>query len=141
MNEPKNQMKTKLMTTLLALGASLAALPAQDVNPPGDGQRPPRREGPGGLPGPGQGGPMMRPMPIIEALDQNKDGTIDASEIAKASEALKKLDKNGDGQLTPEEYRPRPGGPGPGGQGGRGGGGGPRGGGEGRPQRPPPPPE
>jgi hypothetical protein len=38
---------------------------------------------------------------------------IDEQEIANAPEALKKLDKNGDGKLTPDEYRPpRPGGPG-----------------------------
>ena len=61
--------------------------------------------------------------PIIEALDLNKDGIIDTDEIAKAPESLKKLDKNGDGKLTPDEYRPqRPGGPG-----GRGGPGGPPG--------------
>jgi hypothetical protein len=56
----------------------------------------------------------------VEALDLNQDGTIDADEIAKAPESLKKLDKNGDGKLAPDEYRPpRPGGPGgPGGQGG-----------------------
>ena len=93
--------------------------------------------------------------PIIEALDLNKDGVIDAEELAKASESLKKLDKNGDGKITEDEYRPqRPGGPGgqggrPDGQGGPGAGpggrgpGGPQGGGPGtpngeaRPQRPP----
>ena len=51
--------------------------------------------------------------PILEALDLNHDGILDANEIAKASESLKKLDKNGDGQLTQDELRPmRPGGPG-----------------------------
>jgi hypothetical protein len=42
----------------------------------------------------------------MEALDANHDGVIDASEIANASAALKKLDKNGDGKLTPDELRP-----------------------------------
>jgi EF hand len=97
--------------------------------------------------------------PIIEALDLNKDGTIDAEELGKAAESLKKLDKNGDGKLTGEEFRPqwsggpggRPEGDGPGARGGRPEGqGGPGGrgpgrppgggegaaGGEGRPQRP-----
>jgi len=57
------------------------------------------------------------------------DGIIDAYENAKANESLKKLDKNGDGKLTSDEYRPQrqggPGGPGmrgedfrPGGRGG-----------------------
>ncbi len=51
-------------------------------------------------------------MPLIEALDPDQDGIIDAEEIAKASESLKKLDRNGDGKLTPDEFRPqRPTGP------------------------------
>ncbi len=83
-------------------------------------------------------------MPIIAALDLNKDGVIEAEEIAKASESLKKLDKNGDGKLTPDEFRPpRLGGPGgfqgPGGDGRRAGPDGQGGmGGERLPQRPPP---
>ena len=58
--------------------------------------------------------------PIIAALDLDHNGTLDAEEIAKASESLKKLDKNGDGKITPDEHRPQrpPGGPGgPGGPG------------------------
>ena len=70
-----------------------------------------------------------RPVPpIIAALDLNKDGIIDADEISKAPQSLLTLDKNGDGKLTEDEYRPKPpGGPGgPGGdQGGPGGKGGP----------------
>jgi EF hand domain-containing protein len=57
--------------------------------------------------------------PLVEALDVNHDGIIDASEIANAPAELLTLDKNGDGQLTPDEYRPhrphRPPGPPPGG--------------------------
>ena len=122
-------MKTNhILILTLALGVSTCLLTAQDGNPRPDGP-PPR---------PGQGGPGgQRPMmPIIEALDLNKDGVIDADEIAKASASLKKLDKNGDGKLTQDEFRgQRPGGPG--GQGGPGGEGRPGGSGEGnRPQRP-----
>ncbi len=48
-----------------------------------------------------------KPRPPLElALDANGDGVIDAGEIANASAALKKLDMNGDGKLTPDEYRP-----------------------------------
>ena len=50
---------------------------------------------------------------MIEALDLNHDGVIDAEEMAKAGTSLKGLDKNGDGKLTPDEFRgARPGGPG-----------------------------
>ncbi len=44
--------------------------------------------------------------PIVTALDANADGTLDAQEMAAAPEALKKLDKNNDGKLTPDELRP-----------------------------------
>ncbi len=116
-------MKTKLLLLTLALGASACLITAQDGSARPDGQRPPGRQG-------GAGG--QRPvMPIIAALDLNNDGTIDADEIAKASASLMKLDKNGDGKITMEEYRPQR----PEGQGERRGPGGP-GGGEGRPQRP-----
>ena len=50
-----------------------------------------------------------RPPPplILLALDVNHDGILDANEIANASAALLKLDKNGDGQLTRDELCPR----------------------------------
>ena len=44
--------------------------------------------------------------PLVGALDVNHDGIIDSNEIANASAELLTLDKNGDGQLTPDEYRP-----------------------------------
>jgi hypothetical protein len=86
----------------------------------------------------------QRPVsPVIDALDLNRDGIIDVDEVAKAAESLKKLDGNGDGKLTPDEYRPRglSAMGGPGGQAGQGRRGGPSGqgqpGGQARPQRPP----
>src|ERR1051326_8143206 len=48
------------------------------------------------------------PLPIMEALDANHDGVIDATEIANAPAALKALDKNGDGKLTRDEFAPPP---------------------------------
>ena len=109
----KTNMKT--MLTALALGASAFLVSAQDNNggPPGGGS--PGGPGePGGPGGPGRHRPP--PLPIVMALDANHDGVIDADEIANASAALKTLDKNGDGKLTPDEFmgpRPqRPGGPG-----------------------------
>jgi len=46
-------------------------------------------------------------LPIISALDKNQDQVIDSDEIAKASDSLKTLDKNSDGQLTMDELYPQ----------------------------------
>jgi hypothetical protein len=100
----KTTMKTMLV--LVALGASALIINAQDTGgsaPTGD--RPFRGQGGPGGPG-GPGGRRMGPAPLMEALDANHDGVIDAAEIANASAALKALDKNGDGKLTQEELRP-----------------------------------
>ena len=57
---------------------------------------------------PRHGGDGKRPTPpIMAALDANGDMVIDEKEIANASAALKKLDKNGDGKLTMDELRPQ----------------------------------
>jgi hypothetical protein len=109
----QKQNRIVLIATTLAIGLTAAAVLAQDGGGPPGGQR-------------GPGGPRPAP-PIIGALDVNKDGVIDAAEIANASNALKTLDKNKDGVLTQDEI----GGPRPGGD--RGGAGGPPG------QRPPRP--
>ncbi|MCU0779847.1 MAG: class I SAM-dependent methyltransferase [Akkermansiaceae bacterium] len=63
-------------------------------------------------PGPPAGGPP--PAPLMQALDLNRDGRIDAGELAKAADSLKSLDRDGDGQVSPEEMRPQPGRRGPG---------------------------
>jgi len=46
-----------------------------------------------------------QPPLVVATLDANHDGIIDAGEIANASQALKSLDKNADGRLSPEELR------------------------------------
>jgi len=40
----------------------------------------------------------------MTALDANGGGTIDAWELENATKLLRKLDRNGDGQLTSEEF-------------------------------------
>ncbi len=110
----KLKTKTLLALALLTLGAAATTLIAQDGPPPEGGPR-----------GPGPGGHRPPPPPVIAVLDVNRDGILDAGEIANASAALLTLDKNGDGQLTQEELRPpRP--PRPDGEANSGGPGGPQ---------------
>ena len=105
---------------LMALGLALpATMYAQD----GDEPRAPRRDRPALRDGvPGQPGRPLerdldqsegrRPMPpLVAALDGNHDGVIDEEEIKNSAEALRKLDKNGDGKLTLDELRPERNGP------------------------------
>ena len=62
---------------------------------------------PGGPPGsPGANEPRLPASPLVMALDLNGDGVLDADELAKAAASLKALDTDGDGRLTPGEYRP-----------------------------------
>jgi hypothetical protein len=92
-----------LFASALAVSALSTVTNAQDAPPRGD--RPPGRP------------PMS---PVVAALDANKDGEIDATEIANATAALKALDKNGDGKLSGDEIRPPRRDRGPGAPGGRG---------------------
>lgn len=96
--------------SLLAMAALLAALSAQ------------AQRGPGGPEGRGR-----FQDPIVQALDANQDGQIDAEELKNAAAALMKLDQNGDQALSQEEIRPQRGPRGPRGDDDRGGFGPPRG--------------
>lgn len=116
-------MKTRKPKTIVILALLLGLplltitpqLPAQDRRPPPERpdrpdrpDRPERPDRPGDRPDrPGdrpdrRGGPML----LIRALDANSDGVIDEQEIANASNALAKLDRNGDGKITRDELRP-----------------------------------
>jgi hypothetical protein len=77
--------------------------PVTDERRPG----PPAREGGGGG---DRGGGRPRPDPLAEALDANRDGVIDAQEMADAESLLRKLDTDGDGKLSREEATGRKGG-------------------------------
>jgi len=102
----RNNMKNKITIALavLALGATALVASAQDNNTPPNGGGQDWQNGPGG-PG-GMMGRRPPPSPLMEALDVNHDGVIDADEIANAPTELKTLDKNGDGKLTQDELRP-----------------------------------
>jgi hypothetical protein len=56
----------------------------------------------GSMPGPGAR-EFMRVHRVLAALDADHDGEISASEIANSAAALRRLDRNGDGQLTKDE--------------------------------------
>jgi hypothetical protein len=90
-------MKHQIILSAL-LATSALSLMAQDADTAA-----PR----GGRHSGGPGGPGHRPPPFVAALDVNKDGVIDATELANASAVLAKLDKNGDGQITLDELRPQ----------------------------------
>jgi hypothetical protein len=79
-------MKTYSMQWLIALAASVGAS-AQPPQAPGDRRLPP-------VP------------PLIALFDTDRDRVISAEEIKAAGEALAKLDKNGDGEITLEEIHP-----------------------------------
>ncbi|MCA9140510.1 MAG: hypothetical protein KDB00_27250 [Planctomycetales bacterium] len=88
----------------------------QRGGPGGRGPGGPEGRGPGGPFGPGgPGGPeMMMRLPIMMALDADRDGVISAQEIEGAAAALRTLDKNNDGKLVFQEIVPQRGGPGAG---------------------------
>lgn len=56
--------------------------------------------------GPRGPGGFMRFIPMLAALDADKDGVIAAGEIDAAAKSLAGLDRNGDGRLTEDETRP-----------------------------------
>ena len=58
-------------------------------------------------PGSGNAAAAMRNDPLLNALDADHDGIISAAEITTGSQALLALDKNGDGEITSDEMRPR----------------------------------
>ncbi|HTG45301.1 MAG TPA: hypothetical protein VK633_12290 [Verrucomicrobiae bacterium] len=84
--------------------------PERGPRPGKNGDRPDRRPPPeeaaaenrGNRPGGRPPGP-----PLVAALDANKDGLLDASELANAPAALKALDANSDGRLSGKEIHPQ----------------------------------
>lgn len=72
---------------------------------PEQGRRPGPPGGPAGQGEARRGRPPV--IPLMVALDADKDGELSSKEIANAVAALKKLDKDKDGKLSREELRPR----------------------------------
>ncbi|HTJ79534.1 MAG TPA: EF-hand domain-containing protein [Rariglobus sp.] len=93
-----------LLSSAVALTLSIVVFSkAADTSSPAEDGTPPASRP--ALRGPRALGPFT-------IFDTNHDGVISADEIAHAAAALRKLDKNGDGKLTPDELRP-PGSPPP----------------------------
>jgi len=53
------------------------------------------------------GGKPGKANPLIQAFDVNGNGVIDAEEISEATDSLKRLDTNKDGNISTEEVMPR----------------------------------
>ncbi len=51
-------------------------------------------------------GPRERSRYVLETLDLDHDGTLSAKEMQAAPASLLRLDRNGDGMLTPDEMEP-----------------------------------
>lgn len=93
-------------------------LSKEETRPPrpdegGEEKRRPRRERQE------EGGRPVRP--IMEALDQNGDGTISQRELKRAAKSLLELDQDENGSLESEEMKPEPPEEGEAQEGGRGG--------------------
>jgi len=56
----------------------------------------------------GAQGPGGQPRLVLKALDTDGDGKLSAAEIAAAPKTLLTLDRNEDGQITPDEVLPPP---------------------------------
>jgi caffeoyl-CoA O-methyltransferase len=98
-------MRKMVAVSSLTVTLSLLAVAALAQRP---AAQPGERDGGQGR----RGAPPPPPSRLMEALDTNHDGELSAEELAHASQAFLKLDKNGDGKLDRDELRPHaPGGP------------------------------
>lgn len=99
---------TKPLVLALALSLAAAAAFAQTGSTP-----PPRTPPPGGTAGISAG--VSVGVDVLGGLDADNDGLLSRTEVQgnlELSKRFKRLDKNNDGQLSPDEYSqysPKPG--------------------------------
>ncbi len=100
-------MQRWIWTLSILAVAGVTTVFAQPQGGPRTGQGGDRPGGDrGGPPGGGPPGGGRGPNPLVEALDVDHDRVLSADELKNASDALLALDRNKDGKLTEEEYRP-----------------------------------
>ena len=87
----------------VASAADILALMMAEAGEPGD-ELQGTAEG-RAAPSPG-GGSLRVDMPLMTALDKDRDGLVSEREIESAAQSLRGLDTDGDGRLTPDELRP-----------------------------------
>ncbi|MEC7356953.1 MAG: hypothetical protein VYC09_00795 [Verrucomicrobiota bacterium] len=91
-------MHSITITFILTAGLLFNCAYAQGPNPENN-----RRQGP---PSSSSGRNFLWSLPVLRALDSDGDEIISEKELKTATKSLKKLDKNGDGNLTIDEIRP-----------------------------------
>jgi len=99
----KNSTIFSAMLATVILSTATFAADEPKAKGPGGKKFGQRQQGAGH---PEMAGMMAQRMPLMIALDADKDGSISVAELENASKALAKLDKDGDGALSPEELRP-----------------------------------
>ena len=105
--------------TLLLIATCLITFQAQSAiaqSAIAQTQRNQDRGGQGGMQGQrggqGQRGRQGQAPPLFRIFDADGNNELSAEEISNADQVLKKLDKNEDGKVTPDEFRPSGGRPG-----------------------------
>ena len=82
-----------------------AMMAAQGGEPRGEQENAEGRE----VPAPGTGhddeSPQV-PIPLMATFDTDLDGTVSETEIESAAQSLRKRDRDGDGRISPNEFRP-----------------------------------
>jgi hypothetical protein len=101
-------MRKRILTAIVAVTVLLTAstVQAQRRGKDKGDERDEAKGAPAGMPVPGAVGAGAAFNPLMQVLDADGDGTISAKELRNAVRALKTLDANRDGKLTPDELLP-----------------------------------